>query len=87
MRALGKIQKLEKLVIFGYYTKNWPAYLDKRMGMRVRVIYNHCRKKRKLRKENLNDKKLEIEKFIRKTNEKELQTFREYQQGTEDLIP
>jgi hypothetical protein len=53
----------------------------------VRVIYSHCRKKRKLRKGNLNDKELEIEKFIRETNKKKLQTFRKYQQGTENLIP
>jgi len=40
-----------------------------------------------LREGNLNDEELENEKFIREMNEKELQTFRDYQQGTEDLIP
>jgi hypothetical protein len=31
--ALGKIQGLEKLVIEWYYAKNWPAYLEERMGV------------------------------------------------------
>jgi hypothetical protein len=48
------------------------------MNTRVRIIYNHCRKKRELRKGDLNDKKLEIKKFIRETNEKELQIFKKY---------
>jgi len=40
-----------------------------------------------LRERDLNDKKLEDEKFIREMNKKKLQTFREYQQGIKDLIP
>lgn len=38
VRALGKIQGLEKLVIRGYYAKNWPAYLNAKMGGRVEAI-------------------------------------------------
>jgi hypothetical protein len=86
VRALGKIQGLEKLVIFRYYAKNWPAYLDERMGVRVRAICGHCLEERE-RKGDFNDEELEEETFIREITEKELQTFREYQQGTEDLIP
>jgi hypothetical protein len=82
MRILEKIQELKKLVIKEYYTKNWPAYLE-----RVRTIYSYCREKRKLREGDLNDEELENEKFIREMNRKKLQTFRKYQQGTEDLIP
>ena len=55
--------------------------------VRVRAICGHCREERELREGNLNDEELENEKFIREMNEKELQTFRDYQQGTEDLIP
>jgi hypothetical protein len=87
VRALGKIKGLEKLVIKGYYAKNWPAYLDERMGLRVRAICGHCCEERELREGDLNDEELENEKFIRELNKKELQRFREYQQGTEDLIP
>ena len=87
VRALGKIRGLEKLVISGYYAKNWPAYLEERMGVRVRAICGRCREERELKEGDLNDEELKIEKLIRETNEKELQTFREYQQGTEDLIP
>ena len=47
----------------------------------------HCREERELREGDLNNEELENEKFIREMNEKELQMFREYQQGTEDLIP
>ena len=75
VRALGKIQGLEKLVIGGYYAKNWPVYLEGRTGVRVRAICGYCREE----PEELCDKKLE--------DEKELQIFKEYQQGTEDLIP
>jgi len=82
IHVLGKIQGLEKLVIGGYYAKNWPAYLEARMSVQVRVICGHCREERESKEGDLNDEKL-----IRETNEKELQTFREYQQGTEDLIP
>lgn len=87
VRALGKIRGLEKLVISGYYAKNWPAYLEERMGVRVQAICGHCREERELKEEDLNDEELEIEKLIHETNEKELQTFIEYQQGTEELIP
>ena|SRR5438045_9153205 len=31
VRALGKIEGLEKLVIEGYYAKHWPAYFKERM--------------------------------------------------------
>ena len=53
----------------------------------MQAIYGYCRKERELKEGNLNDEELEIEKLIREMNEKELQTFIEYQQGTEDLIP
>ena len=86
VRALGKIQGLEELVISGYYAKNWPAYLE-RIGMRVRAICGHCREEAELKEGDLNDEELENEKFIREIYEKELQTFMGYQQGTEDLIP
>jgi hypothetical protein len=39
-----------------------------------------------LRERDLNDGELEYEKFIRGVNEKELQIFRDYQRGIEDLI-
>jgi hypothetical protein len=38
VHALGKIRGLEKLVISGYYAKNWAAYLEERMGVQVRAI-------------------------------------------------
>jgi hypothetical protein len=86
VRALGMIRGLKKLVISGYYAKNWPAYLEERMGVRVRAICGHCREERELKEGDLNDEELKIEKLIRETNEKELQTFMEYQQGTEVMM-
>jgi len=79
VRALRKIQGLEKLVIGGYYARNWPVYLEGRTGVRVRAIHGYCREERELGEREPNDEKLE--------DEKELQIFKEYQQGTEDLIP
>lgn len=52
------------------------------MSVRVRVIYGHCREVRKLKEGDLNDEELKFHKFMREANEKELQTFMEYQQGT-----
>ena len=87
VRAPGKIQGLEELVIEGYYAKNWPVYLEGRIGVRVRAIRGHCREERELGEKELNDEESEDKKFIREINEKKLQTFKKYQQGTEDLIP
>jgi hypothetical protein len=54
----------------------------------VTWVSTHSRiEERELREGDLNDEELEHEKFIREMNEKELRTFRKYQQGTEDLIP
>jgi hypothetical protein len=50
-------------------------------------LCGHYREERELRGGDMNDEELKDENFIRETNEKELRTFREYQQGTEDLIP
>jgi hypothetical protein len=75
------------LVIEGYYAKNWPAYLEERTGVQVRAICGHYREERELKEGGLNEEELSVEKLIRETNEKELQEFKEYQQGTENLIP
>jgi hypothetical protein len=82
VRALGKIQGLEKLVIKGHYAKHWPAYLERTMSVRVRSICGDFREEG-----YLNDEDLENKNFIRELNQRELKTFGEYQQGTEDLIP
>lgn len=88
VRALGKIQGLEELVLAGWYAKNWPAYLEERMGVRVRATWGYYPKKLQLKEGDLNDEELRMENlWIRESDEAELQTFREYQQGTEDLIP
>jgi hypothetical protein len=78
VRALGKIQGLEELVVEGYYAKEWPAYLEERIGVRVQVIYGkYCEL---TDNEKLND-------FNRKDNERQPQIVTEYQRGTEDLFP
>lgn len=53
----------------------------------MRAICGYCREDRELKEGDLSDDELKIEKLIRETNEKGLQIFMEYQQGTEDLIP
>ena len=54
------------------------------MGVQVRAKCGHYLE---LRDGDLNDDKSEDEKFKRELNDKELQCFTEYQQGTEDLVP
>ncbi|KAG4434178.1 hypothetical protein IFR05_010336 [Cadophora sp. M221] len=86
VRALGKIQGLEKLVVSGYYAKHWPAYLETTV-VRLRAIPGHGLEESELKEEDMDDEEQENEMFIRQTNERELQSFMKYQQGTEDLIP
>jgi len=87
VRALGKIHGLEKLVIKGYYAKNWPAYLGKEMSVPVQAICGDCRGEPNLTEGELTDEELENAKYIRELNEREMKAFTKYQQGTEDLIP
>ena len=84
VRALGQIQGLETLVIEGYYAKRWPAYLEKKMEVKVQARCGHYLE---LRNGDLNEEQLEDEQFKRQLNEEELKSFTEYQQGTENLIP
>ncbi|KAN0086459.1 hypothetical protein V8E54_000147 [Elaphomyces granulatus] len=79
VRALGKIQGLEELVIEGYYAKNWPSYLEERMDVRVQAICGWYYTKKK--------KGEYVTNCARKHNEMQLELFTEYQQGTENLIP
>lgn len=87
VRALGKIQGLEKLVIGGYYAKNWPAYLEERIDVQVQAICGHCSEEGELIEGDLNYERLGAEELIHEANKEELLRFREYQQGTEDLTP
>ncbi|PQE29809.1 hypothetical protein CJF32_00000472 [Rutstroemia sp. NJR-2017a WRK4] len=87
VRALGKIQGLEKLVIKGYYAKKWPAYLRERMGAQVVAMCAHCPEDIELREGELVGEKLEHVKSIRELYKRQIEAFAKYQQGTEDLIP
>jgi hypothetical protein len=35
VRALARIKGLQKLEIYGYFAKEWPAYLEEKTGMKV----------------------------------------------------
>jgi hypothetical protein len=52
--ALGKIRGLDKLVFKGHYAKHWPAYLEKRMGVRVLTLCGHGREEPELGEGDLN---------------------------------
>jgi hypothetical protein len=87
VRALGKIQGLKELVIEGEYAKNWPIYLEKRMSVRVKAICGREFEENELVKGDPTKEQLKHQKFIRALNERSLNRFTVYQQGTEDLIP
>lgn len=88
VRALGKIKGLKELVIKGYYAKNWPAYLSEKMDVQVQAICGLPRgAEHEQKEEDLNDEELGHEKYIRDFNKNDLQQFRDFQQGTECLIP
>lgn len=80
LRALGKIQGLEKLVIRGFYARNWPEYLNEKMGGRVQAISGLPCVPARLKRSESN------EEFVRVENEETLQKFREYQRGTDDFL-
>jgi len=84
VRALGKIQGLEELVIEGYYAKNWPSYLEERMGMRVQAICGWYYTGESLQYYRYYT---EDDMYAHEHNEMQLELFTEYQQGTENLIP
>ena len=46
------------------------------MGVQVRAICGYCREERELKKGDLNDEELSVEKLRRETNEEELQSCR-----------
>ena len=74
VRALGKIKGLDNLSFRGCYAKNWPAYLERRMTIRVRApsFKDLC-----LLSDDIDS--ADIEGGTREVME--------YQEGTEDLIP
>ncbi|KAK7422957.1 hypothetical protein QQX98_001247 [Neonectria punicea] len=78
VRALAQIRGLEKMAIRGCYAKRWPAYLEDKMGVPVRARSDNVGM---LRCVNVDDEALTEE------DGTGLQRLRNYQQGTEDLIP
>lgn len=84
VRALGKIQGLKRLVITGYFAKNWPAYLERRMSVPVRSVPADFREEGYLSPEVL---ALKNKDWLCEHNQEQLEAFEKYQQGTEDLIP
>jgi hypothetical protein len=83
VRALGTIQGLDKLVIKGYYAETWPAYLEKRMGVRVKALCGHCCEEREPKAGNLTDEELEDKRYVRERNEMGFLAYKKYQQKTE----
>ncbi|KAK3933571.1 hypothetical protein QBC46DRAFT_401781 [Diplogelasinospora grovesii] len=81
VRALARIQGLEKLNIKGFYAKHWPSYLREKMSAQVRADAGHCCVKIRY------DDDPEAERRKRELIERELLCFKDYQKGTDDLIP
>ncbi|KAE9978759.1 hypothetical protein Vi05172_g13244 [Venturia inaequalis] len=58
VRALGKIQGLAEFIIEGFYSKHWPAYLEKSMGCKVTALCGHCCEMHELDDEALTEEEL-----------------------------
>lgn len=80
VRALARIQGLEKLHISGFYGKNWPVYLMARTGAYVLAEYGNP-------VGWTSDDKAEAIKRERAMKELEMIRFMDYQRGIEDLVP
>jgi hypothetical protein len=81
IRALARIQGLEKIHIRGHYTKHWPSYLMAKISAHVQA---ECGLE--YYEPGPDDDPRTIQ-WIQDMNERNLRIFREYQRGTEDLIP
>lgn len=79
VRALARIQGLEKLIIGGYYGKHWPSYLSQEMSVQLRAECGHPFKYAGPEEQH--------ETWVLELIEKNLQSFEKYQKGTEDLMP
>lgn len=80
IRTLAKIQGLEKISLSGHYAKHWPSYLMAKTSAQVQAICGHY-----LQTE-LDDDPQTIQ-WIQELNESNLLKFKEYQKGTEDIVP
>ncbi|KAJ5671338.1 hypothetical protein N7507_000465 [Penicillium longicatenatum] len=78
--ALAEIQGLEKIHLKGYYAKHWPSYLMAVTGAQVQA---ECGQ----RHEPGPDDDAATIQLIQDANERSLWRFRDYQRGTEDLVP
>ncbi|PGH26910.1 hypothetical protein AJ80_01493 [Polytolypa hystricis UAMH7299] len=78
VRALAKIQGLEKLRISGFYAKHWPSYLKEEMDVQVQAEFGHHIPYTKSAGDEI---------VRRKWNERTLQGFRKFQEEAGDLIP
>lgn len=83
VRALARIQRLEKLKTGGFYAKHWPSYLRQEMAVQLHAECGHPLKYYEPEDENED----EYETWVHERNEKNLQSFEAYQKGTEDLMP
>ncbi|KAJ5552380.1 hypothetical protein N7494_001758 [Penicillium frequentans] len=80
IRALAKIQGLENIHIKGHYAKPWPSYLMAKTGAQVHAECGQYHQ------QEVDDDAEDIQ-FIQELNKRNLLNFREYQEGTEDLVP
>jgi hypothetical protein len=80
IRALAKIQGLEKIHIKGHYAKHWPSYLMAKTSAQVQAECGQYHQP------GLDDDPKTIQR-IQELNESNLLNFKEYQKGTEDLVP
>lgn len=80
LQALGKIQQLDKLIIKGLYSKDWPEYLRK--NMETTIIKAECGEYRNLLKDD--EKKDNI--WIEKENKFQLEEFEAYQAGKNPYV-
>ncbi|KAL4937778.1 hypothetical protein BDV06DRAFT_202233 [Aspergillus oleicola] len=79
-RSLAQIKYLEKLEITGFYAQHWPSFFQKEMGVQVHAECGHP-----IQSQGEHDD--EEAEWMRELNEKNLQGFKAYQEGTENLTP
>ncbi|KAH7073386.1 hypothetical protein FB567DRAFT_198865 [Paraphoma chrysanthemicola] len=87
VRTLAQIQGLDELVIQGYYAKPWPAYLEKAMGVKVQTEDGYVTGTPMFGADISAQARERQEIYQQELYAIEQNNVREYQRGTEDLVP
>lgn len=78
LTRVRQLEKLETLIIAGFYAKHWPAYLRQEIRNDIKIVFEAG---------ILNPRSFSDENYQACMHEYQVEVLEEYQKGTENLIP